>query len=61
MKVVKKAKSKSKNDATTRRRTVVRKGQRRISQAKPKVSHATPLSIVSKSMSTGRKPLGKKI
>ena len=59
VKVVKKSKSKSRNEGTARRRTVVRKGQRRISQAKEKVSHATPLSIVSKSMSRGRKPLGK--
>ena len=49
----------SRNSGSNSRRTVVRKGQRRVSPVKKKGLSATPLSIVGKSSSMGRKPLGK--
>ena len=52
------AKSSRKNGSNSRR-MVVRKGARRVSTATNKVLNATPLSIVGKSSSMGRKPLGK--
>ena len=75
MKVVKRPRNKSRNGGSAKRvkvvakssrrngsnnrRKVVRKGQRRVSPVVKKGLSATPLSIVGKSSSMGRKPLGK--
>ena len=74
MKVIKKPRNKSRNGGISKRvkvvakssrtsgsntrRKVVRKGQRRVSPVAKKRVSATPLSIVGKSSSMGRKPLG---
>ena len=74
MKVVKRPRNKSRNGGSSKRvkvvakssrrsgsnnrRKVVRKGQRRVSPVVKKGLSATPLSIVGKSSSMGRKPLG---
>ena len=62
VKVVKKLRNGSKVEGKGERRTVVRKGQRRTSQTKPKYTNdAIPLSIVSKSSSSQRRPAGKHV